>query len=421
MNNRMLMASIIPMGLFASSGMAQDMYTFKEHWLAASLRIETFYNCPVDRSESITSANVGASTFGENCWEGDSDEYVSEMSPAAGSVDPTPWASSASVSSVLYSNPWDRLASASSAVGLGLSENSLISTVSMNVSRYDSGSHGCPGCEPDGKGQIAASWAAAWASGCSGAIDTIRVTPKLNSDSYSNTGYCNTLLGDPGSVDEPEPIATDLFMGFTATYLDSSGDVISSETFQGVVFVGEGRPTYIGGHLFGVDTTPPATTTTGARQWPLPPCPIDTVCFDDDISYEHEFDLILPAGTYAVEFNGESFTMEGEQNDVNEDGAVNYWDRPLFALSMGKGVNDIGYAMHADLDRNGVVDASDAAILDASPCMADVNEDGVVDYFDLNAYTALYNAADPGADLNGDGAFNFFDFSIFTSLYNSGC
>lgn len=421
MNNKALMATIIPMGLFVSSGMAQDMFTFKEHWLGASLRIETVYHCAVDRSNSVTSANVGASTFGENCWEGDSDEYVSEMSPAAGSVDPTPWASSASVSSVLYTSPSSRLASASSSVGLGLSANSLMSTISMNVSRYDSGSHGCPGCEPDGKGQVAASWAAAWASGCAGAIDTISVTTGLNSESFSYSGYCNVLLGAPGSVEEPEPIATDLFMGFTATYLDSSGDVISSETFQGVVFVGEGTPTFIGGDLFGVNTTPPATTSTGVRQWPLRPCLINTVCFDDDISYDYDFDLTLPAGTYSVEFNGESFTMEGEQNDVNEDGAVNYWDRPLFALSMGKGVNDIGYALHADLDRNGVVDASDAAILDASPCMGDVNEDGLVDVADANAFIALYNAADAGADLNGDGVFNFFDLSIFTSLSGSGC
>lgn len=289
----------------------------------------------------------------------------------------------------------------------------------MSVSRYDSSSIGCPPCSPDGKGQVGASWSAAWKSGCAGAIESITVGSMLNSDSYSYTSYCN--LSDPSGLAEPEPIATDLFMSLTATYLDATGTVLGSETFQGVVFVGEGIPTFIGGELFGVGTTPPATTQTGIRQWPLPPCPIDAACFDDDISYEYEFDLTLPAGTYSVVLNGDSTTLEGERADVNEDGLVNYWDRPTLGLSLGSDVDDAGYVPHADIDRNGVVDSSDAAILDAFPCIGDVTGDGLVDFFDVSAFMDLYNAADPGADLNGDGLFNYLDISTYMTMYAVGC
>lgn len=104
MNSKSLLVSIVPMGLFVSSGMASDTFTFKEHWLAANLTVLTYYNCPVDGENSTTAAAASASTFGENCWEFDSDEYVSDSGFGGPSA-------SASVSSVLFSginNPLSR-------------------------------------------------------------------------------------------------------------------------------------------------------------------------------------------------------------------------------------------------------------------------------------------------------------------------
>jgi hypothetical protein len=58
---------------------------------------------------------------------------------------------------------------------------------------------------------------------------------------------------------------------------------------------------------------------------------------------------------------------------------------------------------------------------DAS-CAADRTGDGLLNFFDLSAYLALFNAQDPAADLAAPfGVFNFFDLSAYLDLYNAGC
>lgn len=47
---------------------------------------------------------------------------------------------------------------------------------------------------------------------------------------------------------------------------------------------------------------------------------------------------------------------------------------------------------------------------------------GVLNFFDLASYLALFNAGDPAADLAAPfGTLNFFDLSAYLSLYNAGC
>ncbi|MCC5823672.1 MAG: S8 family serine peptidase [Phycisphaerales bacterium] len=64
-----------------------------------------------------------------------------------------------------------------------------------------------------------------------------------------------------------------------------------------------------------------------------------------------------------------------------------------------------------------------AAVLSAagSPCPADLNGDGLLNFFDVAAYLDLYVAGDPAADLTGDGNLNFFDVAAYMDLYNAGC
>ncbi|MCR9074645.1 MAG: hypothetical protein NXI07_01260, partial [bacterium] len=65
---------------------------------------------------------------------------------------------------------------------------------------------------------------------------------------------------------------------------------------------------------------------------------------------------------------------------------------------------------------------SDNVFMAAEPCPADVNNDGVIDYFDVSAYIGLFSAEDPRADYAGhDGVFDFFDVSDFLDAYNAGC
>jgi len=57
------------------------------------------------------------------------------------------------------------------------------------------------------------------------------------------------------------------------------------------------------------------------------------------------------------------------------------------------------------------------------PCPADLGLPfGELNFFDIAAYIALYNASDPAADFAEPfGSLNFFDISEFIGLYNAGC
>ena len=58
-------------------------------------------------------------------------------------------------------------------------------------------------------------------------------------------------------------------------------------------------------------------------------------------------------------------------------------------------------------------------------CRPDINEDGLLNFFDISSFIGLYNQQDPRADFfpvaGGDGLFNFFDLSTFINEFNAGC
>tara|TARA_E500000318_G_scaffold17776_1_gene18077 strand:+ start:12249 stop:13616 length:1368 start_codon:yes stop_codon:yes gene_type:complete len=73
-------------------------------------------------------------------------------------------------------------------------------------------------------------------------------------------------------------------------------------------------------------------------------------------------------------------------------------------------------------DYTGGFDAGSVGVYTyAPPCPADLNNDGVLNFFDVSAYLIAFNAMDLIADFNNDGLFNFFDVSAFLSAYNAGC
>lgn len=61
----------------------------------------------------------------------------------------------------------------------------------------------------------------------------------------------------------------------------------------------------------------------------------------------------------------------------------------------------------------------------AAVCRQDINEDGLLNFFDISLFINLYNQQDPRADFfpaaGGDGLFNFFDLSTFLNEFNAGC
>lgn len=54
-------------------------------------------------------------------------------------------------------------------------------------------------------------------------------------------------------------------------------------------------------------------------------------------------------------------------------------------------------------------------------CPADLNADGVLDFFDISAFLSAYNNGDLSVDFIADGNLDFFDISAFLSLFSLGC
>lgn len=56
-----------------------------------------------------------------------------------------------------------------------------------------------------------------------------------------------------------------------------------------------------------------------------------------------------------------------------------------------------------------------------NPCPADWNNDGVLDFFDVQGFLAGFAAMNPRADINNDGVFDFFDVQAFLQSFANGC
>lgn len=53
-------------------------------------------------------------------------------------------------------------------------------------------------------------------------------------------------------------------------------------------------------------------------------------------------------------------------------------------------------------------------------CPADVNRDGIVDFFDYLDFVAEFSASTPAADFNSDGTIDFFDYLDFVAAFSAG-
>jgi len=61
------------------------------------------------------------------------------------------------------------------------------------------------------------------------------------------------------------------------------------------------------------------------------------------------------------------------------------------------------------------------AMLTVNDCVADLNGDGLLDFFDVQTFLNLFSAGDLGADLNNDQTLDFFDVQAFLNLFAAGC
>lgn len=58
---------------------------------------------------------------------------------------------------------------------------------------------------------------------------------------------------------------------------------------------------------------------------------------------------------------------------------------------------------------------------DGRLCTADINNDGLLDFFDVQTFLTAFAAHDPAADLTGNGSIDFFDAQAFLNAFSLGC
>jgi hypothetical protein len=137
---------------------------------------------------------------------------------------------------------------------------------------------------------------------------------------------------------------------------------------------------------------------------------------DIDLSADMNGDLVIDTADVAEIVEGILSTQFG---DVNLDGVVDATDLSVAQANQGQ---PGGWA-DGDMNCDGIVDAADLAIINAAiDCPADFNNDGLVNFFDISAFIAAYNAQSPDADIAAPfGTWNFFDIAAFIADYNAGC
>ena len=59
--------------------------------------------------------------------------------------------------------------------------------------------------------------------------------------------------------------------------------------------------------------------------------------------------------------------------------------------------------------------------VDPNTCPADLNNDGVLNFFDVSLFIMSFDDFNPMCDLNNDGVCDFFDVSLFIQLFTQGC
>lgn len=221
---------------------------------------------------------------------------------------------------------------------------------------------------------------------------------------------------------------------FDSSMYNSDYDVFINGGFVGRVFmstqtVGLAELVYDSRH-----PTPP--------ELPLPadfPEPIDA----GDIVSVYFVAGTVPSIGDPAPFGAPVFESElGERylrGDVNADGKVDEDDYPYLASNydpyhrLGEHVGPV----MGDFTRDNLCDLADYELFAANwtdshdvppepepvigPCIADVNQDGSLDFFDVQQFLQQFAGDEPAADLTADGLVDFFDVQAFLNLYAAGC
>ncbi len=132
---------------------------------------------------------------------------------------------------------------------------------------------------------------------------------------------------------------------------------------------------------------------------------------------------IAPDGSVWISMFDQIFPYPGGVAQLKE-GTWRVWQAQTSPLPHNQ-INDLESRATPTGYEIWVATASEAiaviAVEGDTSCGADFNADGVLNFFDVQAFLAAFSVQDPAADIVADGAFNFFDVQAFLAQFAAGC
>jgi len=121
-----------------------------------------------------------------------------------------------------------------------------------------------------------------------------------------------------------------------------------------------------------------------------------------------------------VETTSLEFTFDGNWHGYGLDVSL-FLNEPLSSDSPATiDASRSRYQVEVGVIHQGII--SGGSIVPAGPvCQVDLNDDGVLNFFDVSAFLNAFTAQDILADFNSDGLLNFFDVSTFLNAFTAGC
>jgi hypothetical protein len=92
-------------------------------------------------------------------------------------------------------------------------------------------------------------------------------------------------------------------------------------------------------------------------------------------------------------------------------------DQPVIVRSSPKLAEAVAHGVHYEF---GGIEGP-ASLTFGRPCRVDLNGNGVVNFFDIQAFVALLSAGAQEADFDDNGTVNFFDMARFIEAFQDGC
>ena len=221
---------------------------------------------------------------------------------------------------------------------------------------------------------------------------------------FVNTGTGNLSAGTSFPVGgKPGKITHGDFDG------DQTDDVAVVSSASGLlsILVGDG----LGGFKPAVDL-------------PIGNNPLDVKAFDADLDGDIDLVLIYDDGTtrttqlfrndltYSLSGVAEQFTL------CPEDVLTSASTAGLLAVA---DLDASGYMDVVTLDASASKPRIASAINKSTPCRADFNADGFLDFADFDDFVVAFEAGSINTDFNGDGFLDFSDFDDFIAAFEAGC